>query len=380
MNKDPFILASGPPTRTAEMISAAFKAGWNSAVTKTICLNHEDMVDISPRIYSLENGIKNIELISSIPAEQWAKDIAYLKKTYPKKSVIASISAEACNPSGWQELTEMMQAAGADALELNFSCPHGLPEKGMGNTCSDNPEIAAEITKMVKMVSSIPVWVKLSPNVTSISDLAQMCADSGADCITAINTVKGFAGVDIETGKPVSQVYGGISGPAIKPVALKAVSEISALAGCPVSAVGGVSKWQDAVEFILLGASSVQICTAVMLNGYAIIAELQDGLSEYLGEKTVNDIKGTSLKYISSFSELDKSIKHIPQIDTEKCNKCGRCVISCRDAGYQAINDSLEINPEKCTGCGLCAAVCPVGCIQLKNFSGAIVKSGPNQS
>ncbi len=365
MNKDPFILASGPPTRTAEMISRAFEAGWNGAVTKTICLNHEEMVDVSPRIYSLGNGLKNIELISNIPAEQWAKDIEILKKAYPDKAVIASISAEANNLAGWQKLAEMMQAAGADAMELNFSCPHGLPEKGMGKTCSDNTDIAANITKTVREASTIPVWTKLSPNVTSISQLAQKCAENRADCITAINTVKGFAGVNIKTGKPISQAYGGISGPAIKPVALKSVSEIASVVNCPVSAVGGISNWQDAVEFILLGASTVQLCTAVMLNGYGIINDLHRGISGYFGTKTIDDIRGTSLKHISSFSALDKTVKLIPQIDKSKCVKCGRCMVSCRDAGYQAINENIEISLEKCTGCGLCTAVCPVSCIKL---------------
>lgn len=374
MKKDPFILASGPPTRNAEMISRAFKIGWNSAVTKTICFNHEDMVEVSPRIHRLENGIQNLELISPVPAGHWAKDIKGLKQKFPDKAIIASISAIAGDNIGWRKLAKMMQEAGADALELNFSCPHGLPEKGMGNTCSDLPEVAAEITRAVKSITTIPVWVKLSPNVTNISYLAQLCVKSGADCITAINTVKGYAGIDIKTGKPKHEIngmssYGGLSGQMIKPLALKAVAEIAQTVDCQISAVGGISTWQDAVEFIMLGASNVQICTEVMLNGYEIIHDLREGLSGYLRNKALDDIRGTSLRYVTSFYKLDKTIKIKPEIDNTSCVKCGKCFVSCRDAGYQAIKYSKdcypEISKEKCTGCGLCSSVCPVNCMKL---------------
>ncbi|OGI04905.1 MAG: hypothetical protein A2Y25_00575 [Candidatus Melainabacteria bacterium GWF2_37_15] len=365
MNRDPFILASGPPTRNAEMISRAFDIGWNGAVTKTICLNHEDMVEVAPRIHRVNNGLKNIELISPRSVEEWVEDVRFLKSKYPEKTVIASISAEAGNIAAWQKLALMMQDAGSDALELNFSCPHGLPEKNMGNTCSDIPEAAGLITKSVKQVSKIPVWVKLSPNVTSISYLAQVCVGNGADCITAINTVKGFAGVDIETGKPILSTYGGISGQTIKPIALKAVSEIASLVKCPVSAAGGISTWQDAVEFILLGASTVQICTEVMLSGYEIIHNLSQGLADYLGMNTLDNIRGTSLKYVTSFYKLDNTYKVISEIDFETCTKCEKCYISCRDAGYQAIDICYKIDKEKCTGCGLCSAVCPAECIKV---------------
>lgn len=375
MIKDPFILASGPPTRNAWMIARAFEAGWNSAVTKTICLNHEDMVDVAPRIHRLENGFKNIELISPISAEQWTEDFVLLKRKYPDKAIIASISAEAKNLKGWQKLAKMMQEAGADALELNFSCPHGLPEKGMGTTCSEIPELAGSITDLVKEVAHIPVWVKLSPNVTDIKHIARVCAKAGADCITAINTVKGFAGIDINTGKPKLDIngqstYGGLSGSVIKPIALKAVSEIASAVDCPISAAGGISTWQDAVEFILLGASSIQICSEVMINGYDIIHHLQQGLSGYLGHKSLEDIRGTSLSYITSYSKLDNKTVLMPEIDNHACIKCGKCYASCRDAGYQTISWSTGelpwINKNKCTGCGLCQAVCPVNCIKLK--------------
>ncbi len=376
--QNPFILASGPATRTAEMIARAFKLGWAGAVTKTICLNYEMMVDVSPRIAKINGGLKNIELISSRSPENWVEDIRFLKNSYPKSIVIASISAEVNNPGAWQELTLMMQDAGADILELNFSCPHGLPELDMGNTCSDTPYLAGEIINSIKKVSKIPVWAKLSPNVSSIKHLAGVCVKNKADGITAINTVKGFAGVDIETGMPELNVegltaYGGISGNIIKPVALKAVSEIAVSVDCPVSAAGGIKNWQDAVEFIMLGASTVQICTEVMHNGYEIINGLQKGIYTFLKKHELNsltEIKGKSLKYIKPIADLNKQAVAAAVIDHSKCIKCGKCYKACFDAGYQAITDSkngfLKIDRQKCTGCGLCKAICPVKCIAMK--------------
>lgn len=375
--KSPFILASGPPARTGEMISRAFRMGWAGAVTKTVCLNYDKMINTSPRLVKIKNGIQNIELISNRSPELWAEEIKDLKSQYPDNIVIASISAEANNFKGWQKLTLMMQKAGADVLELNLSCPHGLPEMGMGTICSETPGFAQEIIKEVKKNAQIPVWAKLSPDVTNMQNLAQFCKKSGADGITAINTVKGFAGINIETGKPKLNIgdystYGGMSGEIVKPVALKAVSEIANMVKCPVSAVGGIKSWQDAVEFILLGATTVQICSEVMVNGYEIIYELEKGLHKYLETHKINnleEIRGASLKYIKSFSQLNNNFIKIPSIENSKCIKCGKCYKACNDSGYQAINfingSFPEIKPEKCSGCGLCSIVCPAVCISM---------------
>jgi dihydropyrimidine dehydrogenase (NAD+) subunit PreA len=249
---------------------------------------------------------------------------------------------------------------------------------GMGNTCSDIPELAANIVKAVKDVATIPVWAKLSPNVTSIKHLAVLCANAGADGISAINTVKGFAGIDIETGMPKMNVggsttHGGLSGSIIKPIALKAVADIALSVNCPISGMGGIMNWQDSMEFVMLGASTVQICTEAMLNGYGIIHGLKKGMESYLdrhGIKSLQDVCGKSLKYIKNHSALDNSCKFIPQIKTEKCVKCGKCRISCCDAGFQAVSIKSDNFPEvdrlKCTGCGLCHASCPTGgCIEF---------------
>jgi len=375
---NPFILASGPPTRNAKMIAKAFEQGWGGAVTKTICLNYKDMINVSPRIIETQGGLKNIELISPKSPEEWIEDIKFLKKAYPDNIVIASISAEVENIGAWQKLTLMMQDAGADILELNFSCPHGLPEMNMGNTCCDIPELSAYITKAVKDVSKIPVWVKLSPNVNNAAHLAVLFVKNGADGITAINTVKGFAGIDIETGLPNLNIngfsaYGGLSGGIIKPIALKTVSEIASSVNCSVSAAGGIKNWKDAIEFILLGASTIQVCTEVMLNGYGIIKGLNQGVQDYFEKHSLDSfdkIRGKSLKYIKKFTELDRTAISIPEINRKNCIKCDKCRQSCYDAGYQAIQFSrdgfLYIDKQKCAGCGLCKAICPVKCVIIK--------------
>jgi dihydropyrimidine dehydrogenase (NAD+) subunit PreA len=383
---NPFILASGPPTRNGEMIAKAFDAGWAGAVTKTICLNYESMNNVSPRLWGFSNGynnigLKNIELISDKSPQDWVQEIYYLKNNYPDRIIIASISATAYDLKDWQYLAVIMQDAGADILELNLSCPHGLPEKGMGNACCDVPKISAQVTKAVREVSKIPVWVKLSPNVTDIKYLADICLESGADSITAINTVKCFAGVDINTGKPKLDVngksaYGGLSGSLIKPIALKAVSEIALLFGCEISAVGGINCWEDAVEFMLLGATTIQLCTKVMFEGIDSLNSLKQGLKNYLETHNYNclkEITGKSLRYISTFSGLDYIQKVFPVIDHSRCLKCKKCRQVCFDSGYQAVKN-LEsgfpvINHDKCSSCGLCGIICPVKTIDFKVFS-----------
>jgi len=379
--QNPFILASAPPTRNAQMIARAFEAGWAGAVTKTICHNYKEMDGLSPRIhgYKINNsvaGLQNIELISNRSPQEWAEDIKYLKQNYPKKIVIASISAEAENYADWQTLAVMMQKAGADILELNISCPHGLPEKSMGAACSTVDYYPVMITEAVKAVAKIPIWIKLSSAHNDINNLARLCLDAGIDGFCAVNTVKGFSGIDIETGSPHFSIdgkstFGGFSGSIIKPVGLMCVSQIAKNSKCFISASGGINSWQDGVEYLLLGASTLQVCTKVMLEGYDTINSLLTGLSDYMEKHNFNslsEIIGKSLKNIKKFEDLNQESKFLPEIDINTCVKCGKCYISCRDAGYQAINYSEinipEINLNKCAGCGLCAVVCPINCIQ----------------
>lgn len=379
---NPFLLASSPVTRTGEMIKRGFKAGWGGAVLKTICLCPETMVDVSPRIYGYRNkssliGLKNTELISNRPVEIWVKEINELKNEFPDRVIIASIMAEGQKFQDWQELTEILQDAGVDAIELNLSCPNGVPERQMGSYISEIPELCAKITEAVKKVSKVPVWAKLSPNVTDISLLAYSCLQAGADGITAINTLKGFAGIDIESLQPRLNVggisaYGGFSGNIIKPFALKAVSEIARGHGCYISATGGISNWQDAVEFMLLGATSLQICTEVMLNGYNIIIPLIEGLESYLERHSydsLDNLIGAGFEKIDDYGKLDKNIKYQASIDNKACCKCGKCFVSCMDGGYQAINKEnnhiYSVDQNKCAGCGLCQHVCTANAISM---------------
>lgn len=374
---NPFLLASSPISRNASMIMRAFEAGWGGAVTKTICLNPETIVNVKPRFQKFTAGrdiigFNNIELISERPLSVWLDDLEKIKLACPENVLVASIMAEAYNYSGWQQLAKFVENAGADIIELNLSCPHGMPERGMGSFCSEMPDISANIINCVKQVSKIPVWAKLSPNVADISYLAQVCLDSRADGLVAINTVKGFSGIDVETLQPKLNVdgmsaYGGFSGKMIKPIALKAVSDIASSTGCYISGSGGICDWNDAAEFLLLGASSIQICTEVMLKGYGIIDDLKSGLEDYMirhNFNTINEMTGKCLEKISSFEGLNAKTMSMAFIDSHKCVGCGKCHTACRDGGHQAIrnNDgSYSVNPLRCSACGLCNTVCPTG-------------------
>lgn len=380
--ENPFLLASSPITRNAEMILRGFKLGWGGAVLKTVNLYPETILNLSQRMYGYKQnssllGLQNIEMISERSVSDWVDDIKLLKDSYPEKIIVASIMAEGNNIEDWQKLTEVMQVAGADLIELNLSCPNGVPEKGMGSYCSEIPQLCAQIIAGVKQVSKIPVWAKLSPNITNISHLAQCCIEAGADGIAAINTLIGFAGINIKTLEPKLTVdgystYGGFSGQIIKPVAMKAVSEIAIDHNCYVTATGGISNWEDCIEFMLLGASSVQICTEVMYRGYGIIKDITENVEKYLetyNYSSLEGIIGLALNKVKSFGSLNNQVKYCANVSQSECRQCGRCLTSCQDAGYQAISHNSKgkylVSHEKCVGCGLCQYVCPFGAIKM---------------
>ena len=373
--KNPFILASGPPTASGEMIRRAFTAGWGGAVIKTIRPDGMSIRDISPRFAAWKGakgellGFENFELLSKQTVSYWTGEIGSIKQEFPDHLLIASIMGDT-DPSSWEELATSVQDAGADALELNMSCPHGMPEAGVGSAIGQNPAMVRELTRMVTSVADVPVYVKLTPNITDISPAAQGAADGGADGISAINTIQCLLGVDIETFDPLPSVCGystpgGYSGPAVKPIGLKMVSQIAQTVHLPIMGIGGISRWQDAVEYILLGASAVQICTAVMWSGYGIIKGLNSGLSEYLtrkGYRSPDDIRGESLSRLSSHQAIDRKKRIHPVVSsTEICARCGKCVIACRDGGYGALrmtNDGPVVDESRCDGCGLCLLIC----------------------
>ena len=378
---NPFILASAPPTAKGEMIQRAFDAGWAGAVTKTIAL--EPARDVQPRLARLTAGnriigLENIELISQRSLDAWIKDLDEIKRRYPDHILFASLMGAVVREE-WHSLVRQIQQTGVDGLELNFGCPHGMPEKGMGAAQGQDPVIAGDITRWVKEVATLPVMVKLTPNVTDIVEIAQACEEAGADAISAINTVSVLIGVDLDRLEPLPSVggttaFGGYSGPAVKPIGLRCMVQLAQGTKLPLSGIGGVASWEDAAEYILAGASTVQVCTAVMLRGYKIVEKMKNGLSDYLDEKgfgSVAEMRGYVLPKITAHEGLDFAHKVVASIDEAICTKCGLCHTACLDGGWQAIEmQSREVYPrvraDKCDGCSLCTHVCPVqGCITL---------------
>ncbi|MBW1785988.1 MAG: NAD-dependent dihydropyrimidine dehydrogenase subunit PreA [Deltaproteobacteria bacterium] len=375
---NPFMLASAPPTRNAEMIKRAFAAGWGGAVTKSITL--EPARDLQPRLHPLRHGkrnvgMENIELVSQLTVEEWLHGISEIKSAYPDRPLWASIIAPSVK-ADWQRLTEAVQEAGPDALELNVSCPHGMPGKGMGAFIGQNDMLTGEVVAWVKEVAKAPIVVKLTPNVTDIAFIARAAKENGADALSAINTVSGLIGVDLDTLTPLPAVgevstYGGYSGPAIKPIALRCVAQIAKATGLPVSGLGGLSTWEDAVEFMAVGASTVQVGTAAMWGGYGVVEKLVRGLNHYLDGKEFPDLSpviGAALPKIVEFQEIPLTIRARARAD-DTCDGCLLCVTACADGGFNAISgvkgEVVTIDGAKCDGCGLCVMVCPTGSIAM---------------
>lgn len=378
--ENPFIIASASPSATIEMIEKSFKAGWAGVVTKTVKPDYMKIEDARPRFNAVKDGNKiigfeNFELVSKKELSYWLEGITYLKQKYPSKVVIASIMGDSGKDS-WSNLASAVEAAGADAVELNFSCPHGMPEMGVGAAVGQNPEIVERITKWVKKAVSLPVIVKLTPNVTSIEQAAVAGARGGADGFAAINTVECLSGIDLDTFDPLPSVngmstYGGLSGKAVKPIGLRAVSQIARSQSVPIMGIGGISNWRDALEYMTVGASAVQICTEVMLRGFDIVQELIAGTEQYLKSKqfaSVTQIIGLALPKLTSHERLMKQAPLTAEVDHDLCIGCGKCVVVCEDGGYSAItliNREAEIDSLLCDGCSLCTHICPVGAIKL---------------
>src|SRR5947208_1670121 len=323
---NPFWLASGPPSNCADQVMRAFDAGWGGAVWKTI---GEPIVNTTSRYSSVDwnnqrmMGFNNIELISDRPIDVNLREITEVKKRYPRHAVIASLMVDS-RREAWHDIVKRSEDAGADGLELNFGCPHGMSERGMGSAVGQVPDYACMITEWVKEVASIPVMVKLTPNVGDICSIGRAAVRGGADALSLINTINSVMGVDLDTFAPKPAVrgvgsHGGYCGPAVKPVALHMVS---AFAGdpaikVPISGIGGIQAWQDAVEFLLLGAGSVQVCTAVMHYGFRIVEQLASGLENWMREKNferVSDFVGKSASRIKPWGELDLNYKVVAEI------------------------------------------------------------------
>jgi dihydropyrimidine dehydrogenase (NAD+) subunit PreA len=386
---NPFVLASAPPATTGGMMGRAFKAGWAGAVTKTLLMDASTIVNVTPRLASLgfrglspdtrnNYALENIELVTDRDLSIWLREIEDLRKKFPDHVVIASIMDDASEPKGWQRLAKQCEDAGAGMIELNMSCPHGMPERGMGSAIGQDMELAARVTGWVAEAVGIPVIAKMTPNVTDVGLVAKACADAGAAAISAINTVASIIGVDLETLVPLPSVFGystqgGLSGPAIKPIALRAVASVAEATGAPISGIGGITTWEDAAEFILLGASTLQVCTAVMIHGYAVIDTLLEGLAGFMKRKGfsgISDMCGVSLEKLVPLGKLDTKPRLVAHVDNGSCIQCDACFISCRDGGYQAVTRGTDkvykVTERLCSGCALCMQVCPVpGCITM---------------
>jgi dihydroorotate dehydrogenase subfamily 1 len=316
---NPFVLGSGPPGTNARVIAKSFDLGWGGMVCKTISLDASKVINTNPRygkLRSRENnevfGFENIELISDRPFDTWIDELTQLKKSYPKKILIASIMEE-YRKEAWEEITKRVQATGVDGFELNFSCPHGLPERKMGQAMGENPAIVEEVTGWVKAVSTIPVWAKMTPNVGDVTAPPRAALKAKADGIAAINTISSVIGVDLKTLKPMPTVEGyavtgGYSGQAVRPIALRQVMEIArAFPGVEISGIGGIETGHDAVQFHLLGASTVQICTGAMLQGYEMINKVKEELLQFMTDhkfETVREFVGKSLPFFTTHHDL----------------------------------------------------------------------------
>lgn len=383
---NPFWLASAPPTNMGSMVERAFDAGWGGAVWKTL---GEPIVNVSSRLASIDHGamrmigLNNIELITDRPLEVNLREIAACKKKYPDHALIVSLMVES-KREAWHEIVKRSQDTGCDGLELNFGCPHGMSERGMGAAMGQVPEYTCMVTEWVKEVAEIPVIVKLTPNVTNILPPAKAAMNGGADAVSLINTINSIMGVDLDTMIPHPNVngmaaHGGYCGPAVKPIALNMVSELARDAEftIPISGIGGISSWRDAVEFMLLGAENVQVCTAVMHYGYRIVEDMIDGLNNYLDEKgiaSVSEIIGKSVPRVTDWGKLDLNYVVKAHVNEEHCIRCNLCYVACEDGAHQSfefVESSGHRYPrvieDECVGCNLCALVCPSpGAITMK--------------
>src|SRR3954449_13580679 len=347
---NPFWLASGPPANCGDQVMRAFDAGWGGAVWKTI---GEPIVNVSSRYSSTDwngqrmMGLNNIELISDRPIEVNLREIAEVKKRFPHNAVIASLMVDS-KREVWHDIVKRSEDAGADGLELNFGCPHGMSERGMGSAVGQVPEYACMITEWVKEVARTPVMVKLTPNITDIRAAARAAKRGHADALSAINTINSITGIDLDTFTPRPNVggkssHGGYCGPAVKPIALHLVQQIASDAevGLPISGIGGVGGWREAAEFILMGCGTVQVCTAAMHYGYRIVEDMIDGLGNWMDEKgfsKIDDFRGLSLPKVTEWKHLDLNYKIVAKINRDKCIGCDLCYVACWDGAHQCIH------------------------------------------
>jgi dihydropyrimidine dehydrogenase (NAD+) subunit PreA len=389
---NPFWLASAPPTDKAYNVNRAFEAGWGGAVWKTLGEAGPPIVNVSgPRYSAMHSnerrviGFNNIELITDRPLETNLDEIRQVKRDWPDRALVVSVMLP-MNESAWAKYLPMIEDTGCDGFELNFGCPHGMSERGMGAAVGQVPEYIQMATEWAKAAASIPVIVKLTPNVTNILPPAKAALDGGADAVSLINTINSIMRVDYDTltmypATGGMGTHGGYCGEAVKPIALNMVAEIARhreTASLPISGIGGITDWRDAVDFLALGASNVQICTAAMVYGFRIIEDLVDGLGKFLDDKgmSLGQLVGKAVPSVTDWQYLDLNYAEKAVIDQDLCIKCGRCHVVCEDTSHQAITSSVngerrfEVIDDECVGCNLCVSVCPIdNCITMRQVS-----------
>ena len=384
---NPFWLASAPPTDKEYNVRRALEAGWGGVVWKTLGSEGPPVVNVNgPRygaIYGADRrllGFNNIELITDRPLETNLEEIARVKADYPDRAIIVSLMVP-CDEASWKAILPRVAETGADGIELNFGCPHGMAERGMGAAVGQVPEYIEMVTRWCKENYDKPVIVKLTPNITDILKPAQAARNGGADAVSLINTINSITSVNLDDFSPEPSIdgkgsHGGYCGPAVKPIAMHMVAEIArnaGTAGMPISGIGGVTTWRDAAEFMSLGAGNVQVCTAAMTYGFRIVEEMASGLSQWMDEKgytNTSDFVGRAVPNVTDWKYLNLNYIAKAKIDQDACIKCGRCFAACEDTSHQAISISegrvFEVKDDECVACNLCVDVCPVeNCISM---------------
>ena len=389
---NPFWLASAPPTDKAYNVVRAFEAGWGGVVWKTLGLDPHIVNVNGPRYGAIWSGdrrllgLNNIELITDRPLQTNLDEIKAVKRDWPDRAMVVSLMVP-CEEVCWTDILRQVEETGADGVELNFGCPHGMSERGMGSAVGQVPEYIEMVTRWCKQNTRMPVIVKLTPNITDIRYPARAAKAGGADAVSLINTVSSITAVDLDQMAPEPTIdgkgsHGGYCGPAVKPIALNMVAEIARdaeTAGLPISGIGGITTWRDAAEFMALGAGNVQVCTAAMTYGFKIVTEMADGLSRWMDEKgydRLDQFTGLATPNVTDWQYLNLNYVTKARIDQDLCIQCGRCHIVCEDTSHQAITATkdgkrhFEVIDAECVACNLCVNVCPVdGCITMERLA-----------
>ena len=384
---NPFLLSSSPVSNSAEMVAKSFDAGWGGVVFKTLASGRAEIIHPSPRMNAYHYGSKhlmglqNVEQISDRPLKDNLLDFLYLKKKYPKHPIVASIMGFSMDD--WEYLAKASEDNGADMLELNFSCPH-MTIEGSGHKVGQAFQLLEGFTEVVKKAVKIPVMAKMTPNITDMTEPAYYAKQGGADAISAVNTFRGISEIGLDDWIPKPNVHGigaesGYSGPAVKPIALHFIADMakSDKLGLPLSGIGGIETWVDCLEYLLVGATTVQVTTGIIHYGYRIVEDMIEGLSDYMAARKIDKVEklvGAALPNLQETDMFDLERQGITEYDLDICVGCGQCYIVCNDAGGQALEWDAErrrpkLIEDKCLSCMVCSFVCPVpGLIQYKEM------------